>query len=390
MKISAVDVFVLKTPLDEPFAFSQGWVTQRCATLVRVRTEQGIDGWGEAFTQGLEAPEIAAAVINHAFKPMLLEKSALDTSVLWHSMYHKSRDFGRKGSVIAAMSAIDTALWDIVGKNVNQPIHQLLGGAVRTKVTPYATGFYRIKGQGEAQRLAEEARQHSNAGFHAMKVKLGFGLEDDISVMQAIGNELTQEINNGTVELMVDTNHAYGRNDALRLGRVLEGYPLRWYEEPVVPEDIEGYRWLRDRLDVPIAGGENEHTAYGFNALFNRQAIDIAQPDIGSCGGITAARDISAMAQANGVTVNPHVWGSAVAQAASLQWIATLPITHHNVFPQHPILEYDRSSHPFRQQLIKNPWQFENGSIAIPTGPGLGIEINTDVVSEFSNQQCKP
>ena len=390
MKISAVDVFVLKTPLDEPFAFSQGWVTQRCATLVRVRTEQGIDGWGEAFTQGLEAPEIAAAVINHAFKPMLLGKSALDTSVLWHSMYHKSRDFGRKGSVIAAMSAIDTALWDIVGKNVNQPIHQLLGGAVRTKVTPYATGFYRIKGQGEAQRLAEEARQHSNAGFHAMKVKLGFGLEDDISVMQAIGNELTQEINNGTVELMVDTNHAYGRNDALRLGRVLEGYPLRWYEEPVVPEDIEGYRWLRDRLDVPIAGGENEHTAYGFNALFNRQAVDIAQPDIGSCGGITAARDISAMAQANGVTVNPHVWGSAVAQAASLQWIATLPITHHNVFPQHPILEYDRSSHPFRQQLIKNPWQFENGSIAIPTGPGLGIEINTDVVSEFSNQQCKP
>ena len=116
MNISSIEVFVLKTPLDEPFAFSQGWVTQRVATLVRIRTEQGIDGWGEAFTQGLEAPEIAASVINHAFKPMLLGGSALDTAVHWHSMYHKSRDFGRKGSVIAAMSAIDTALWDIVGK----------------------------------------------------------------------------------------------------------------------------------------------------------------------------------------------------------------------------------------------------------------------------------
>lgn len=389
MKIVSIEVFVLKTPLDEPFAFSQGWVTQRVATLVRVRTELGIDGWGEAFAQGLEAPEIAASVINHAFKPLLLGESALDTAVHWHSMYHKSRDFGRKGTVIAAMSAIDTALWDIVGKHLNQPIHQLLGGAVRKSVVPYATGFYRIKGQGEAARLAEEARQHVNAGFHAMKVKLGFGLQDDTQVMAAIGEELSQEINDGSVELMVDCNHAYGRNEALRLGRVLEDYPLRWFEEPVVPEDIDGYRWLRDRLDVPIAGGENEHTLYGFNKLLNNQAVDIAQPDIGSCGGITAARDITAIAQANGVAVNPHVWGSAVAQAASLQWIATLPITHHNIFPTHPILEFDRSSHPFRQQLIKKPWQFDKGSIAIPTGPGLGIEVNTDVVSEFSNQKCE-
>ena len=390
MNIASIEVFVLKTPLDEPFAFSQGWVTQRSATLVRVRTECGLDGWGEAFAQGLEAPEIAAAVITHAFKPLLMGKSPLDTAVHWHSMYHKSSDFGRKGSVIAAMSAIDTALWDITGKHFSQPIYQLLGGAVRSSVTPYATGFYRIEGQGEAPRLAKEARQHVNAGFQAMKVKLGFGLQDDIQVIRAIEQELSQEINDGTVELMVDTNHAYGRNEALRLGRVLEELPLRWYEEPVVPEDVEGYRWLRDRLDVPIAGGENEHTTYGFKTLFSHQAVDIAQPDIGSCGGITAARDITALAQANGVAINPHVWGSAVAQAASLQWIATLPITHHNVFPQHPILEYDQSSHPFRQQLIHNSWQFENGSIAIPTGPGLGIAVNIDIVSEFSNQRCEP
>jgi len=221
-----------------------------------------------------------------------------------------------------------------------------------------------------------------------MKVKLGFGIKDDIEVMEAIGEAIKPELDAGTVQLMVDGNHAYGRNDALQLGRVLERFPLRWYEEPVVPEDIDGYRWLRDRLDVPIAGGENEHTAYGFQQLFNRQALDIAQPDIGSCGGFTAARDITAMAQANGVSVNPHVWGSAVAQAASLQWIANLPITHHNLFPDHPILEYDRSTHPYRQRLIKDPWQLDQGVIKIPTRPGLGIEINMDVVNEFN--QLRP
>jgi len=388
MKISDITVFVLKTPLDEPFAFSQGWVTHRSATLVRITTDSGIEGWGEAFTQGLEAPEIAATVIEHAFKPMLLGESPLDTSVHWHRLYHKSRDFGRKGSVIAAISAIDIALWDITGKSLDQPIHQLLGGAVRQSVTPYATGFYRIEGQGEAARLADEARSHIEAGFSAMKVKLGFGIKDDIEVMEAIGEAIKPELDAGTVQLMVDGNHAYGRNDALQLGRVLERFPLRWYEEPVVPEDIDGYRWLRDRLDVPIAGGENEHTAYGFQQLFNRQALDIAQPDIGSCGGFTAARDITAMAQANGVSVNPHVWGSAVAQAASLQWIANLPITHHNLFPDHPILEYDRSTHPYRQRLIKDPWQLDQGVIKIPTRPGLGIEINMDVINEFN--QLRP
>jgi len=142
LKISAIDVFVLKTALDEPFAFSQGWVTQRSATLVRISTDDGLTGWGEAFAQGLEPPEIAACVIEQAFAPLLLGESPLNTAVLWHKLYHHSRDYGRKGSVISALSAVDIALWDITGKALNQPIHRLLGGAVRTSVTPYATGFY--------------------------------------------------------------------------------------------------------------------------------------------------------------------------------------------------------------------------------------------------------
>ena len=216
MKITDIEIFVLKTSLDTPFAFSQGWVTQRSATLVRVTTENGLQGWGEAFAQGLEPPEIAAAAIEHALKPLLVGESALDIAVLWNKMYSRTRDYGRKGSVVAAISAVDTALWDIAGHFYQQPVYQLLGGASRTSVKPYATGFYRVNGQNESARLADEAVQHADAGFTAMKVKLGFGLRDDIEVMQSIGEALADP----DIELMVDTNHAYGRRDARYLGEM--------------------------------------------------------------------------------------------------------------------------------------------------------------------------
>ncbi len=383
MKITDIEVFVLKTSLDTPFAFSQGWVTQRSATLVRVTTENGLQGWGEAFAQGLEPPEIAAAAIEHALKPLLVGESALDIAVLWNKMYSRTRDYGRKGSVVAAISAVDTALWDIAGHFYQQPVYQLLGGASRTSVKPYATGFYRVNGQNESARLADEAVQHADAGFTAMKVKLGFGLRDDIEVMQSIAEALADP----DIELMVDTNHAYGRRDARYLGEMLEQYNLRWYEEPVVPEDIDGYAELRQVLSVPIAGGENEHTCYGFNTLFQRNAVDIAQPDIGSCGGISAARDVAVLAQANGVMVNPHVWGSAIAQAASLQLLAWLPVTHHSLFAAEPILEYDLSSHPFRQDLVTEPVSMQSGVVQVPNGPGLGIEVRMDTIEQHRVRQ---
>ncbi len=379
MKITDIAIHVLKSPLAEPFAFSQGWVRQRSATLVEVSTDEGVTGWGEAFAQGLEPPEIAATVIDKALRPLVTGADPLETEVLWHRMYHMTRDYGRKGSVVAAISAIDMALWDIAGKHRGVPIHALLGGAFRTSVQPYATGFYRIRGQGEAARLAEEAIRHHEAGFTLMKVKLGYGVDDDIACMAAIG----RAIQGKPIGLMVDTNHAYGRAEALRLGRALDGFGLRWYEEPVAPEDLRGYVEMRDKLTMPIAGGENEHTLFGFRELLAAGAVDIAQPDIGSCGGITAARHVATLAQAHGVLVNPHVWGSAVAQAASLQVIAALPVAHHSLHPQEPVLEYDRSSHPFRNQLVHEPIGLVDGRVAIPTRPGLGIEIDRGTLERY-------
>ena len=379
LKITDIVVHIIKSNLEVPFAFSQGWVKQRSATLVEIKTNDGLTGWGEAFCQGLEPPEISATVIETALKPLLLEQSPLNIEVLWHKMYNMTRDFGRKGSVISGISAIDIALWDIAGKFYNRPIYQLLGGAFRTKIKPYATGFYRIKGIGEAKRLSEEAISHYENGFDHMKVKLGFGLDDDLKCMKTI----TEATESKAITLMVDTNHAYGRTEALELGYALKDYNLRWYEEPVVPEDITGYVELRSKLKMPIAGGENEHTLFGYKSLFENGAVDIAQPDIGSCGGITAAKHIIALAHSFGVEVNPHVWGSAVAQSASIQVIASIPTTHHSIFARSPILEYDQSSHPFRRELLNEPIELEDGLVNVSTKPGLGIDINMSTIKKY-------
>ena len=140
---------------------------------------------------------------------------------------------------------------------------------------------------------------------------------------------------------------------------------------------------MRNRLSMPIAGGENEHTLYGFREFLGAGAVDIAQPDLGSCGGISAARHVIALAQSHGVQVNPHVWGSAIAQAASLQVIAAVPIAHHSLYAQEPVLEYDRSSHPFRRQLINEPIQQVDGWVEIPSKPGLGVEVDRATLDRY-------
>ncbi len=379
MKITGVKAHCLASPLETPFAFSQGWVKSRGACLVEVQTDDGLTGWGEALCQGLQPPQIAAAAIESALKPLLLGADALQIEPLWHRMYLHTRDYGMKGALIAAISGVDIALWDLAGKSLGQPVWRLLGGAHRERAQIYATGFYRVKGQGEAPRLADEAKQRAAEGFRFLKIKLGFGVADDLAVMQAVG----RAIEGKGLRLMIDTNHAYGVADAVRLGRALAPHDLRWYEEPVAAEDLAGYRELRAKLDVPIAGGENEFTAFGFRSLLEARAIDIAQPDVCAAGGFTACRHIAALALAHGVQVNPHVWGSSVGQVASLHLICALPVANPSLFADEPIFEYDCSSHPFREALVDKPLRQREGWLARPEGPGLGIEVDRKALERF-------
>jgi D-galactarolactone cycloisomerase len=380
MKITQVRAHVLRSALEQPFAFSQGWVSSRGATLVEVQTDEGITGWGEALCQGLQPPEIAAAAIDHALKNLVVGADPLQPEVLWHRMYHQTRDYGQKGAVIGAISGIDIALWDIAGKARREPVAKLLGGMFRTRVEAYATGFYRLKGTGEAARLAQEAEGHVAKGFRALKIKLGFGIDDDLAVMKEL------RFLSPDREVMIDVNHAYSVADAIRLGRELQdmGWRLRWYEEPVVQEDPDGCAEVRRALATPIAGGENEYTLFGFKELLARRSIDIAQPDLCIAGGFTGCRHIVALAHAHGVQVNPHVWASAVGQAASLQLIAAIPPANHALSAKDVLLEFDTSSHPFREHLTDLPLRQRQGWVEIPQKPGLGIEVSRDVIKRFS------
>ncbi len=375
MKIADVRTHVLSTPLDRPFAFSMGWVRERNTMLVELVTDEGIHGWGEALCHGLQPPEIAETVVQVALKPILLGQDPFDVDVLWERMYNLTRPYGQKGAVPNAISAVDIAIWDCLGRALGKPVHKLLGGAYRTELQPYATGFYRVAGASYPAAAVEEAKRHIANGFTAMKLKIGFGVEKDIEYVLAV----REAIGPGP-RLMIDANHAYDVASARRILKAVEPARVHWFEEPISPKDIDGYRELKNLTDIYLAAGENEFTKIGFREWIARRAVDILQPDLCSSGGFTECRKISALAQAWHTALIPHVWGSGIGLAASLQFLATVPPAPLALQPVEPMLEYDQSSHPFRQDLIFDAIAMREGKVHVPTGPGLGVEVNRDVI----------
>lgn len=380
MRITDIRTHVLSTPLDVEFSFSMGWVRRRSTMIVELITDAGITGWGESLCHGLQPPDIAATIVHSALKPLVVGEDPFDVDVLWERMYNRTRPFGQKGAVPNAISAIDIAIWDCLGRALNKPVHKLLGGCYRTEVQPYATGFYRRPGVAYPDDAVEEARRHLAKGFTAMKLKIGFGVEEDIHYVRAVREAIGPE-----PLLMVDANHAYNVGAARRLLKAFEPARIHWFEEPISPEDIDGYKELKSLTDVYLAAGENEFTKIGFREWIARRAVDILQPDICSAGGFTECRKISALAQAWHTPIVPHVWASGIGLAASLQWLATLPPAPLALRPIEPMLEYDQSSHPFRQDLIFGAITMRDGKVPIPDGPGLGVEVDRRVIERYKS-----
>jgi D-galactarolactone cycloisomerase len=181
----------------------------------------------------------------------------------------------------------------------------------------------------------------------------------------------------------VDANHAYDATAAIRYGRRVEDLSIGWFEEPVPPEDLTGYREVRRALSIPVAGGEAEFTRFGFRPLLVERTVDVLQPDICAAGGLSECRKIADMANAFGVRCNPHVWGTGVALAAALQLLAVIPHNPPGLFPEEPMLEFDRSEHPVRQAVLTEPIEHHAGRVAVPTGPGLGIVIDRAALDRF-------
>ena len=379
MKITGVKTHVLQAKLPgDGFGWSQRVTNQRQSAICVVDTDEGIQGLGEAFYFGGPA-QVVASLIDDGLGPLLSGHDPTDSSVLWDRLYNWTRDQGQKGLTISAISAIDIALWDIKGKALGVPIHKLLGGAYRSRAKAYATGLYEPQGVPSiVDTLVEEALGYRQAGFRGMKLKVGYGLERDEIYVRAIRKAIGDDI-----ALMVDANHAYNAFEAIRLAHILAEYDVYWFEEPVVPEDLDGYEEVRAASHVPIAGGECEYTRFGFRQLIDRRAVDILQPDLCAAGGFTEAMRIVAMASAASMPVIPHVWGTNVGLAAALQFFAALPHFPERRFPAEPFFEYDRSQHPFRDGVSNESLVFDDGYLAIPDKPGLGISLNVDFVERF-------
>lgn len=374
MRIAEVRAHVLEAPLAQPFSYSRARYATRAATVVEITTDDGLTGWGECY-----GPASLTAAAVRAFRPLLLGEDPLRTDWLWQEIYARFRDHGQKGVVIQGLSGVDIALWDLKGKAFGVPVHRLMGGPLRTEVKAYATGLYRQDTGDPEAYLRDEALSYVADGFGAVKLKVGFGVDEDARITAALREAIGPDIG-----LMIDANHAYDAISAIRLGRKVEDLDIGWFEEPVPPEDLAGYREVRKAIGIPVAGGECEFTRYGFREILASRAIDILQPDTCATGGLSEAKKIADMAAAFGVRYVPHVWGTGIAIAAALQLLAVLPTSPSALRPVEPMLEFDRTEHPVRAALLSTPIEHVRGTVQVPQGPGLGIEVDRAALARFA------
>ncbi|WAP67799.1 mandelate racemase/muconate lactonizing enzyme family protein [Jiella pelagia] len=373
MKIAEVFIHVLDHRLETPFESASMRFDRRQHCLVEIVCDDGTTGWGECL-----GPALPNAAVVKAYAARLIGRDPLETEKLWQELYNFMRDQGQRGLAITALSGIDVALWDIKGKRFGVSIATLLGGRFRDSVKAYATGSFRKDGVDRISDNAEETAGHVAAGFHAVKIKIGFDPAEDLKVIAAVREAIGPD-----TRLMIDANHGYDVIEAVRVGQRAAEYDVDWFEEPVIPEQLEAYRAVRAGQPIPVAGGETWHGRFGFKEPIETRAIDIAQPDLCGTGGFTEMRRIADMAALHGVRLVPHVWGTAVQIAASLQFVAALPPDPPRREPIEPIFEFDRTANPFRQAIAKVPFEHHGGVVHIPDAPGLGLEIDRAALAEF-------
>jgi L-alanine-DL-glutamate epimerase-like enolase superfamily enzyme len=275
------------------FAF-HGWV------LVEIFTDSGDVGLGNAAL----SPIVTKTLIDTYLKPLLIGADPWDTEYLWQQMYRRTMAFGRKGVAMAAISAVDIALWDLLGKSAKQPVFRLLGGRTKDKIPVYASRLYAML----IPELRAEAERYRAEGYKAMKLRFGWGPIDGAAGMQKnieLVRAVREVIGEG-IDLMADAYMGWTLDYAKRMLPLLEPFHLRWLEEPVIPDDTRGYRELKSYGRIPIAGGEHEFTVFGFRELLEGNALDYIQFDTNRVGGISQARKISALAESFQVPVVPH------------------------------------------------------------------------------------
>ena len=385
MKIIRISSHVLSCDMPDVLGYSQQYYSRRTAHLVEVETDEGVSGWGECFGPGPVAMA-NKGIVEGVIQPMVLGADPLDRDAIWHRVYNLLRDHGQKGMPLQALSGVDIALWDISGKVAGLPLHKLICGAHRKNVPVYGYGMMlRPEPAPElAARFRDEAAAIKEAGFAAVKMKVGLGPKDDIRLVEAVREGVGPDF-----RFMVDANHCYTTSDDFHVGHALEDLGAYWFEEPVAPEDLDGYRELRSGLKVNIAGGEAEFNRWGWRAILENRGLDIAQPEVCGLGGVSEYLRVLALCHAHHTPVVNHVWGSAIAIATNLHLLAAMPTLPGGLNPWEPMLEFDTTENVFRDNLVVEPLDVQGqvkrngGRVAIPTGPGLGVVPDQEFIKKY-------
>jgi D-galactarolactone cycloisomerase len=337
MKIQDVLSFPVSYQLRRPFANSAESHQRRSTTLVKITTDEGVSGWGEAYGPPLGVSRF----IQTYLKPRLVGQDPFRLEYLWFKLQT------HKGIPKGAMGGIDLALWDLKARAMNVPVYELLGGMNTSVITPYATGF--------------------------------FLNEDDHDSTKYLEAEVEEVLSK-----KLDANQAYDFMTCMELVPSLTDLKVRWLEEPMPWQSFEGYKELRKKVTFAIAGGEAEYEYRGFVEAIREHVVDVIQPDLAASGGLTNSRRVAILAEAFQVDFQPHVFGTILALPAAVQ--LTAAITNHQpwmLFPRPVLLEWDTTQNPMATDLLKNPLRLTDGLLQVPDGIGIGVEVNEEAIKNY-------
>lgn len=372
MKIAHVSARLLEAvPASGGVTFGIGGFDTYSLVLVEISTDDGLTGYGEAISR--RGGQMTAAAVEHLLAPVLIDDDPTRIEGLWVKMIDQLRRWGHtSGVVIEAMSGVDIALWDLLGKARGEPVWKLLAGAGRRQVPVYASSVYIA----ERGQMVDVALEQVARGFDRVKVKIGRSHEEggegeDLAALAAIRDAVGPDI-----ELFVDANGAYDTAAAIRVGRAMEPLDIRWFEEPLPPDDLAGYERLHHMTSTPLARGETDFGLWSMGPVIERRLVDVVQPDLGRCGGITGARHIWTLAYAANLSFAPHTgFSGGLSQLAALHVAAAAM----NLLA----LEYMFIDNPARDIFVDGYPRVSDGHVAVPESPGLGLELDLDLIERY-------
>lgn len=364
MKIVDVELIQLVKESPEPLRNAKQAMRRRVVSLVRISTDEGINGLGEAWCDAV----LAEGVVLGRLRPIVLGEDPFNVERIWRGAFDGSAMYDPKGAVVGGMSGIDMACWDIIGKALGQPVCKLIGGLCRESIVAYASDLH---WQENPAAMARQAAGFVEQGFRSVKTHLGVDPDDDVRRVRALREAVGPDVG-----LMIDINTGFDRPTAIRFGRRIAEYDISWYEEPLSPVDLDGLAAVRAATGLPIATGENEYTRWGFREMFQKGGVDVAMPDIARAGGITELKKICAVAEAFGVPVSPHNYSSGVCSAATLHLMAATPGTGP--------LEWDTVDSSIGGELFVELPVVKDGSVRVPQLPGLGVHLTDDVRARYA------